>query len=283
MTVAKQTQFDRLAAQFAEKLAAVQECTTTRYVRADWAQRNADLASFLLPVPPWDFLRHPAIRYQMFVGDRLLHHELPYVLAHLDDVSLLTEDPVGMPPTVEVPGGSVRTSSNTVHQLHHLLRFQEATGRPLRDIDTIVEWGAGFGSLARLLIRCHGGEPTVVLLDTPVFSALQWLYLSATIGAERVELHTTAPVTVARGRINVVPIGLMSDMDVAADLFISMWALNESTPAAQRDVVQRDWFGADQLLLAMHAGDPFAETVRSHGARDELLGPFMPGQEYLIR
>ncbi|MCG7594396.1 hypothetical protein [Mycobacterium sp. PSTR-4-N] len=283
MTATDQAQFDRLAAQFAEQLAAVQDCTTTRYVRADWAQRNADLARFLLPVPPWDFLRHPAIRYQMFVGERLLPEELPYVLAHLDDVELLAEDPVGMPPTVAVPDTSVLTSSNTVHQLHHLARYQGTTGRSLRDVDTVVEWGGGFGSLARLLVRWHGSGPTVVLIDTPVFSALQWLYLSATVGADRVVLHQSAPVALSRGKVNVVPIGLVPDVDVTADLFISMWALNESTSAAQRDVVQREWFSAEHLLLAMHAGDPFAETVRSHGARDELLGTFMPGQEYLIR
>ncbi|MEW5809280.1 MAG: hypothetical protein AB1925_07490 [Actinomycetota bacterium] len=283
MTLALERQFHALAAQFADRLAAVEHCTTTRYVRADWAQRNADLASFLLPVPRWDFLRHPAIRYQMFVDGHLMPHELPYVLEHLDDVGLLAEDPVGAPPTVAVPGHSVSTSSNTLHQLYHLLRYQDATGRSLREVGTVVEWGGGFGSLARLLLRCHGGAPTAVLIDTPVFSALQWLYLSATIGADRVVLHSQSPVDVVDGAVNIVPIGLVADMPIAADLFISMWALNESTPAAQQDVVQRKWFGADQLLLAMHAGDPFAETARSHGARDELLGPFMPGQQYLIR
>jgi hypothetical protein len=71
-------------------------------------------------------------------------------------------------------------------------------------------------------------------------------------------------------------------MDVSADLFISNWALNESTPAAQEDVVARRWFGADSLLLAMHAGDPLTDVVVRHGARPVPLGDFMPGQQYLV-
>ena len=271
-----------IASRFAEKAAAVRHCMEPRYVRADWAQRNADLERDLLPVPPYDFLRHPAIRYQMFVDDRVLPHELPYVRSRLTDDRLLAEDPAGSPPTITLNNG-VRTSSNTVHQLHHLLRYEDATGRRIQDAGTIVEWGGGFGSLMRLAVSMHGGDPTCVIIDTPVFSALQWLYLSMVLGEDRIVLHEAGPVRPEPGRVNIVPIGLVRDMDVEADLFISNWALNESTPAAQRDVVKRCWFGADSLLLAMHAGDPLTEVVMGHGgARPVLLGDFMPGQQYLV-
>jgi hypothetical protein len=275
--------WDDLAARFARQFEAVRNCVDPRYVRADWAERNEQLARDLLPVPPPDFLCHPAIRFQMLMGERIVPHELPYVRAQLPDPGLLAEDPVGVPPTVAVPGTDIQTSPNTVHQLHHLLRYQEATGRRIRDASTVVEWGGGFGSLMRLLVRLHGGRPTCVVIDTPVFAALQWLYLSAVLGEDRVVLHHHGPVRPEPGRVNVVPIGLVRDLDVDADLFISNWALNESMPAAQRDVVARRWFGAESLLLAMHAGDPFATVVLDHGARAVLLGEFMPGQQYLVR
>jgi hypothetical protein len=71
-------------------------------------------------------------------------------------------------------------------------------------------------------------------------------------------------------------------MDVTADLFISNWALNESMPAAQEDVLVRRWFGAKSLLLAMHLSDPFAAVVLGEGALAVPLGEFMPGQHYLV-
>jgi hypothetical protein len=274
--------FAAVAGRFADKVEAVRHCVEPLYVRPDWSERNAELERDLLPVPPPDFLAHPAIRYQMFVDDRVLPHELPYVRSHLADDVLLVEDAVGAPPTVPLSDGTLRTSSNTVHQLYHLLRYEEATRRSVCDAATIVEWGGGFGSLMRLVVRMHGGEPTCVVVDTPIFSALQWLYLSVVLGEDRVVLHETGPVHPKPGKVNLVPIGLVDGMMVEADLFISNWALNESTPAAQREVLGRHWFGAQSLLLAMHAGDPLTDVVLAHGARPVPLGAFMPGQQYLV-
>ncbi|MBB5959810.1 hypothetical protein FHS29_006431 [Saccharothrix tamanrassetensis] len=274
--------FAELAQRFAERVAAVRPCVDAQYVRPDWVQRNAELERDLLPVPPVDFLRHPSIAFQMFVNERLLPHELPYVRARLTDESLLAEPSVGGPPTVPLPGTDLRTSSNTVHQLFHLLRYEEATGRRIDDAATIVEWGGGFGALMRLIVARHGGEPTCVIFDTPIFSAVQWLYLCAVFGEERIVLHDTAPVRPIRGRVNLVPIGLAGATEVDADLFISNWALNESMPKAKQDVVDRRWFGADSLLLAMHAEDPFTEAVRAAGARALPVGDFLPGQQYLV-
>ncbi len=103
------------------------------------------------------------------------------------------------------------------------------------------------------------------------------------LGEDRVVLHTQRPVHPVEGLVNLVPIGLVADMAVHADLFISNWALNESMPAAQQDVVDRGWFDAPALLLAMHAGDPFAASVLSAGARACMVGSFLPGQQYLVR
>ncbi|NUT54070.1 MAG: hypothetical protein HOV94_43295 [Saccharothrix sp.] len=274
--------FAALARRFADRVAAVRGCVDERYVRPDWERRNAELARDLLPVPPADFLRHPSIAFQMLVDERVLPHELPYVRSRLADERLLAEPPVGGPPTVPLPGSGGRTSSNTVHQAFHLLRYQEATGRQVGDAATVVEWGGGFGALMRLVVALHPGEPTCVVFDTPIFSAVQWLYLSAVLGEDRVVLHDAAPVRPVAGHVNLVPIGLAAATDVDADLFISNWALNESMPEAKRHVLDRRWFGADSLLLAMHAGDPFTGAVLAAGATAVPLGDFMPGQQYLV-
>jgi hypothetical protein len=274
--------FPNLAARFQQRYDAVRELTDARYVRSDWAERNAELERDLLPVPAPDFLRHPAIRYQMFVDEHVLPHELPFVRSRLPDHALLQEDAVGAPPTVALPPDGIETSSNTVHQLYHLLRYEQETGRRLQDADTIVEWGGGFGSLMRVIFRMHGGCPTCIIMDTPIFSAVQWLYLSAVLDEDRVVLHDSRPVGLVDGCINLVPIGLVSDLAVTADLFISNWALNESTQEAQDDVVSRRWFGARSLLLAMHGHHSLTEVARASGARPVPLGNFMPGQQYLV-
>jgi hypothetical protein len=282
MTETPLDRYARLGAQLPDVLARLEAHVDPRFVRDDWAERNRELAGHLLPVPPADLLRHPHIAYQMFVGAKYLPAELPYVESRLPDRALLAEDPVGEPPTTVLDDGTV-TSSNLVHHLHHLLRYEQATGRRLADLPTVVEWGAGYGSLARLVVRLAASSPTYVALDTPVFSAVQWLYLSSVLGEDRVVLHDQPGTPVTPGVVNVVPIGLVADLEVNADLFVSTWALNESTPAAQDHVVGRDWFGAQALLLAMHEGDPLEAAVLAAGATPVPLGPFMPHQRYLVR
>src|SRR5829696_6940422 len=83
--------FAGLAPQFAQRFNTVRQLVDPRYVRADWAERNARLERDLLPIPPADFLRHPAIRYQMFVNERVLPYELPFVRAQLGSDRLLFE------------------------------------------------------------------------------------------------------------------------------------------------------------------------------------------------
>ncbi|MDP8936206.1 MAG: hypothetical protein M3O23_00365 [Actinomycetota bacterium] len=275
--------FDRLSRQFGSTMADLRPTGRSEFVRGDWAERNTELEAFLSPRPPVDFLRHPVILYQMFVDRRHLGAELPYVVSRLPAVALAAEDPVGDPPTHGLDDHGVVTSSNTIHHLHHLLRYEDETGRRLADATTVVEWGGGYGNLAKLLVRLHGGAPTYVLIDNPVFAALQWVYLASVLGDDRVTLHRSPGTAVARGKVNVVPLGLVENLEFESDVFVSTWALNESSGEAQRYVRDRQWFGADGLLLAMHDTDPLAPVVVAEGARPSPVVPSMPAQRYFVR
>jgi hypothetical protein len=48
---------------------------------------------------------------------------------------------------------------------------------------------------------------------------------------------------------NILPLGLLEHLRPRGELFISTWALSESSVAAQ-DSVASHWFGAPRLLLA---------------------------------
>ena len=112
------------------------------------------------------------------------------------------------------------------------LSHRVGVARRLRDVGTIVEWGGGFGSLMRLIVRIHGGEPTSVIFDIPIFSVLQWLYFSAVLGEEHIVLHGAGPVRPTSGRVNLVPVGLVGDTSVEPISSFSNWALNESMPGS---------------------------------------------------
>lgn len=252
------------------------------WVRDDWQARNAALEDAVLPRPPRDFIRHPSVLHSMFVGARYARHELPALVARHGDRlrELLDEDAVGEPPTIPGHDGTYETSSNLVHHLHHLTRYEEATGARLAEAATVVEWGGGYGSMARLLRRLVPPQ-TIVVVDTPLFTAIQWLFLSAVLGPDEVDLGDGSEVRA--GAVTLVPVTRAEHLAVDADLFLSTWARNESPPRAQDLVVDRDWFGARSLLLGMHGTDPFAERVLDVGASAHPVGDWMENQFYFVR
>lgn len=252
-------------------------------VEPEWRERNRALELDIAPEPPLDFLRHPVIRYSMIVGDRFAAHELPALEGALSRRELATaveEDPVGRPFVLD--RAPCPTSANAVHQLHHLVRFRELAGVDPRRLGSVVEWGGGYGRLAATFLRLHGGAPTYTIVDTPPFSSLQWLYLSALLGPGRVQLVASRRAPPRPGRVNLMPVGLADLVPAGADLFVSMWALNESSTEAQELVVARRWLGARHLLMGMHRV-PLASRAEADGAVGVPAGDFMPGQLYLVR
>lgn len=277
---AKEDQLERFRAlrgEFAERYAAARRFDAPRLVEPEWRERNAELEEALLPAPPTGFLREPAILYSMFLGERYAAAELAAIERLRDGDGLdglLEEDPVGEPPS----------TANLIHHLHHLLRFRQETGAEPAALDRIVEWGGGYGSMARLFARLRGDELAYALVDTPLFATVQWLYLSSVFGPQRVDLRLEErPIEPQAGRFTVVPLGLWQRLPRDAELFVSTWALNESAAEAQRAVAASGWFGATHLLLGMHEGAPLAAIAEADGARVVGVGDFMPSQPYVLR
>lgn len=70
-----------------------------------------------------------------------------------------------------------RFSMNLIHQAYHIQQWEQTTGKHINQLDTIVEFGGGYGAMALL---CHrlGFDGKCVIYDLPEFSLLQEYYLS---------------------------------------------------------------------------------------------------------
>jgi hypothetical protein len=274
--------FGALSARASELYAGIRERQDDAQLVPDWNEHVRALEGRLLPVPRFDFLRDPRIMFTMFIliGGRVLRGELELLELRYDAAALrelLEEDPVGDPVILD---GTHATSHQSVHQLYHLTRFADATGVRVAGLGgTLLEWGAGYGSLAKLVRRLHGGAPTQVLIDLPVLSLLQWLYLSTVLGPEQVTIIAGPGQAVQEGKVNIVPVGLADAVTGPASLFMSTWALSESGSGAQDYVFARDWFGAEHLLLGYQRSAPefphagrVGERAADDGARVEPVG-----------
>lgn len=224
-----------------------------------------------LPEPPadsrppyWDFWRHdlwaraqagdpagfwhwPCVRHCMTVE----HFPVSEQLADLQSHRWL---PV-------IQDAHPHHARNLIHQAYHLKRWEDATGRLVEDLETIFEFGAGYGAMADL-VRRLGFRGRYLVHDLPEFALLQRYFLGARgIAVEHVE----APQ--------------------ACDLFIGLYSLSE-IPVAGRGA----WLvGSSYLLLysgrfAEYDNAAWAQAVAATRPDLEWVDEPFPGRpdSYLI-
>ncbi len=113
------------------------------------------------------------------------------------------------------------------------------------------------------IIRRLNPEATYIIVDTPLFSTLQWLYLGTCLDPTDIRFVDSGAKGIEEGKINIMPLTAL-EIPVSVECFVSTWALSESTRYAQERVVVGDWFGAPHLLLGYQrqvAQFPDAEWV----------------------
>ena len=124
-----------------------------------------------------------------------------------------------------------RTSGTLIHHAYHLHRFETATGRSIADSAEIVEFGGGYGSMARLVARL-GFRGRYHIYDLLEFSALQMFYLRS-VRAEIRESELAdalSRVTSSERPERASPSGGEEEA-----VFLATWSFSE-TPLGLREV-----------------------------------------------
>lgn len=143
----QKTTFNILRNRFSETYDNLRKYNISEFTTAVWENYNAKLEKVFLPLPPFSFLRDRIITGTMFVtaGGKWLREEVSFLEKRISKdklKTLLQEDYVGNPLLLNY---KYLTSHNSIHHLYHLIRFLEKTRCNLDQIDTIVEWGGGYG------------------------------------------------------------------------------------------------------------------------------------------
>lgn len=219
-----------------------------------WQAVNDEIVRDVFEKADENFMRHPTFNVNTFAdhpqATRYVH-QLNYIFANWDrdralDI-LLQEPTFGNPPLKTIDYWVM--SPNSVQHLYHLVYWQTETGKNLDDVERVVEWGGGYGSLARIFKRINPGVDYTII-DTPTYSTLQRWYFSRACP----DLFFT-----------LVPVGSF-DPTRWCDLFVSTWALSESSleaigmAAASTTVID-----APSVLLA------FQDTNREFEAAGDVV------------
>jgi hypothetical protein len=259
------------------------------FVHPEWEENIREVERYFLERFEMAFLGHPRINGTMVFTDRAAHAaEWSFLETWRPGDTLRNYLAGGM--NDGFLEGKLRHAAliNSTHHLYHLARFEKFLGEPIDGIGTVVEFGGGYGNLARIF-RNVGHLSRYTIIDLPLFCCIQYVFLSTLFGPEAVRLVAKAGEKIIGGTINLVPIPFLEDVHMEGELFVSTWALSESPAAAYDHIRERDWCGARKILLGFNDGwkpwnaDELVEALRKKFRRvvTEPL-PFLPGNQYLM-
>lgn len=197
------------------------------------------LKALVLSDDPREFLRWDVIGYTMFVhSPGYVARELKYLRSRSDWASrwhaAIQESRVGHPlPYWRYP----RSSGNLIHHAYHIAQFEEKTGTRIADMETIFEFGGGYGCMCRL-VHEMGFRGRYIIFDLPGFSALQQFYLNS----YGLNAHSTESFDSSKDGIVCLSDyesleGLLNrTTDGRSAALIATWSLSE-TPTAFRESI----------------------------------------------
>lgn len=237
-------------------------------------------------VPP-DFLSVPVLTGTMVYGRNRGKAETDRRIPCISEVfgdktaALLREDFPGLP---NITDSRWLTSANRALHAFHLAFYRRITGADFWSSPVILEWGGGYGNMARLIKKLNPGA-TYIIVDLPELLALQYIYLYSILGPEVVN-PACGIEAIVEGRINFVPYSAVmgKKLQLNCDGFVSTWAITESPFEAQDLVLGSKCFGAKKALLAYAKGDgnKFETRLMEIGLKEEPAA-LQPGHAYAFR
>lgn len=241
--------FNESKKEFFEIYRELKKYDISKYLVPTWEKNMRDLESIFFKGFNFSFLRIPIIMDTMFAAYQrtILKKRIKLLEKRYSSKELnffLKEDAVGDP---IILNSKYMTSLNSILSLCHLTNFFSISKRDLQDIKTITEWGGGYGNLAKIVNRKFN-HLTYIIIDIPLFSCLQWIYLTSIFGKGKVHIIKSKRDKIERNKINLISLPFI-DKITETDLFISTWALSESSDYSQQYVIRKDWFKAKNFLI----------------------------------
>jgi len=249
----QENNFNKSIPLFSSQLNKLESKNIKKFILPLWEENNKRIRNIFLNnnFNDFSFLRNPFIRETMFITSEgsLMRSQLAFLKSKLNKEKLkylLEEEYVGNPIISSI---NYKTSHNTIHNLFHIALYLDLIKTNPSDIKDIVEWGGGYGNLARIFRKINSNQ-TYTIIDLPLFSCIQWIYLSSVFGEENINFITNDKLKIKEGKINLLPVCFLEKFKLNADLFISTWALSESSKYSQEYVIKNNWFNAKHRLLA---------------------------------
>ncbi|OGI23234.1 MAG: hypothetical protein A2287_07430 [Candidatus Melainabacteria bacterium RIFOXYA12_FULL_32_12] len=209
--------------------------------QVEWLNNLNKLKKLMLTKNPNNFLQWGVIQYTMFITDEhgnYIPTELDYLKNRADwsdrYIHAIRENIVGNP---EPCKGYPASSCNLIHHAYSVAQFEEKTQIKINEINTVFEFGGGYGSMSRLFYNL-GFNGKYIIYDLPAFSILQKYYLK-TLGFEVLSIEEFDKSN--KGILCISDINELKSILIKLDnsqnnLFLGTWSISE-TPLSVRESI----------------------------------------------
>lgn len=209
-----------------------------------WLKNRVELRRQIVWRDPRNFLQWDVVQRTMFHECKQIELEFLKKLSNWENLrKYLVEDSIGNPKKFVFMSES---SGNLIHHIYSVERFLGTHPVSVQNMSQVVEFGGGYGSMARLFYKM-GFNGRYVIFDVPEFAALQEFFLSS--------LDISIPIfrypTRERG---IVILTEAEDFKRQCafekiDLFIATWSISESS-LGLREIILKSVESADYWLVA---------------------------------
>jgi hypothetical protein len=173
-----------------------------------------------------NFLQNGFVQQMFFVHNRL------FILFQLIELlldknykiwkNIIKEDTIGNPVRYFLYPIS---SGNKIHQAYHLKKFMEFSKIKLENFDNIVEFGGGYGVMAKMLLTVNK-EIKYYIFDTPEVNLLQYYYLKRSGLEVGFKFNSNKKIILINDYLILKKIILNIDKR-KKNLFIANWSFSE--------------------------------------------------------
>jgi putative sugar O-methyltransferase len=220
-----------------------------------WEEYSNSIEKYFINSFDYNFFSNRVVRETMFIKPKWDKLQIKYLEERYSKNNLkkyLKENRIGGP---TISSLKYLTSPNTIHHLNHVALFEEKSKINIKDINNVVEWGGGYGNLAKIFRR-YNKNCTYTIIDLPIFIYIQAVYLSCIYSKDKINIINKTSNEIKKNKINLIPLNKTVIRNINfnnPDIFISTWAISESNKKSQEYVKNLNYFESRYLLLAHQA------------------------------
>lgn len=206
---------------------------TDKYINPIWKNDLKFFSKFIYQLPE-KYLRNQNLAHSFGSGGiRKIHRkEMDYILNSnmADFFRSFKDSKVGFPLISTVNNRSIKTGS--IDQIYFLSRISNNLNT--EKLNSILDFGGGFGNMA-FIARSWKPNINYTIIDFPEMLALQYIYHKLNFPDKK---------------LNLIPIFKVEEINnLNPDIFISTFALSETTEALIDLVSKKNFFGAKAIYM----------------------------------